>query len=147
MAKKIGFHISGVFIYALPTETHDDRMRCVRLSRELNLDMIRFNNATPYPGTAFYHLALKSNNLNIQGSYENFNSVSTIIENPFRKIPFSYIPDGSSENEIRNDILFSYLAFYFNINKIKMMMFSKNEAVMRWFNPGKKLLDLFLKSQ
>ncbi len=144
MAKEIGFHISGVFIYGFPNETHEERMNCVKLSNELKMDLVRFNNATPYPGTELYEIAKKENRLNIQGLYENFNSVSVMIENPFKKIPFSYVPVGSSEEEIRNDILFSLLAFYLNIDRIKML-FSKSDATKRWFNPGNRIKDVFRK--
>lgn len=144
MAKRIGFHVSATFIYGLPTETHEDRMGCIKLSKELRLDMPKFNNATPYPGTMLYEIAKKENRLNIVGLYENFNSVSAIIENPFKKIPFSYVPVGSTEEEIRNDILFSHLLFYLNTKKIRMM-FSKRGATKRWFNPGNKLRDKFQK--
>ena len=89
MAKEIGFHVSATFIYGLPGETHQDRLDSVLLSKNLKLDMVRYNNATPYPGTELYEIARKENRLNIQGIYENFNSVSTFIENPFKKIPFS----------------------------------------------------------
>ena len=145
MAKLIGFHVSATFIYGLPTETHEDRMSCIKLSKELKLDMPRFNNATPYPGTMLYKIAKNENGLNIVGLYENFNSVSAMIENPFKKIPFSYVPVGSSEEEIRNDILFSHLLIYLDIRKIRMM-FSKRGATKRWFNPGNKLRDKFQKA-
>ena len=145
IAKEIGFHVSATFIYGLPGETHKDRMDCLRLSKELKLDMVRYNNATPYPGTELYEIAKKENRLTIQGIYQNFSSVSAFIEKPFNKIPFSYVPIGSSEKEIRNDIIFSYLSFYLNINKIKMMMFSRNNAVKRWFNPGEKSGDIIKK--
>ena len=145
MAKELGFHVSAAFIYGFPTETHSDRINCARLSKELEIDMARFNNATPYPGTELYQIAKKEGALNIQNDYENFISVSTFIENPFKKIPFSYVPVGSSEEEIRNDILFSHLLIYLDIRKIRMM-FSKRGATKRWFNPGNKLRDKFQKA-
>jgi len=49
ISKKIGYYVSATFIYALPTETHKDRMDCAMLSKDLQIDMVRFNNATPYP--------------------------------------------------------------------------------------------------
>jgi radical SAM superfamily enzyme YgiQ (UPF0313 family) len=143
LSKKIGFHVSATFIYSLPTETYQDRMNCVKLSRELNLDMMRYNNATPYPGTELYEIAKKEKHLNIQGVYENFNSVSTFIENPFRKIPFSYVPSGSTEEEIRRDILFSYFSYYFDLQRLKQI-FAKPELGVGWFNAGEDLID-FLK--
>ena len=144
MAKEIGFHISATFMYGLPTETHEDRLNCLKLSKEFKLDLVRFNNATPYPGTVLNKVAMKENRLCVKGLYENFNSVSATIESPFRKLPFSYVPVGSSEEEIRNDILFSLLAFYFDFDRIKML-FSKSEATKRWFNPGDSGNGLFRK--
>lgn len=142
MAKKIGFYVSATFIYALPTETRRDRMDCVRLSKELDIDMVRYNNATPYPGTELYDIAKGENRLNIQGLYENFISASTLVESPFKKIRFSYLPEGNTENEIRDDILYSHLAFYLgNISKVKKIITGKDKGV-GWFSSGEKLAEV-----
>ncbi|MBF0472983.1 MAG: B12-binding domain-containing radical SAM protein [Nitrospirae bacterium] len=141
MAKDIGFHVSATFIFGLPGETHKDRMDSALLSKKLKLDMVRFNNATPYPGTALYELAVKEKRLYKQGDYDNFLSVSTFVENPFNPIPFSYIPEGNTEDEIRNDILFSYLIFYLNYDKLKSIFKSPDKGVA-WFNAGEKILEL-----
>ena len=110
LAKKVGFSVSATFLFCIPGETHADRMNCVRLSQDLKLDLVRFNNATPYPGTRLFQIAQEQGRLCVQGEYENFNSVSALIENPFRKIPLSFVPEGATAAEIRHDILFSYLA-------------------------------------
>ncbi len=144
MAKELGFHVSAAFIYGFPTETHSDRISCAKLSKELEIDMARFNNATPYPGTELYQIAKKEGALNIQNNYENFLSVSTFIENPFKKIPFSYVPIGSTENEIRNDILFSYIIFYMDIKKIKRILTTPGEGA-GWFTAGEKMMETFKK--
>lgn len=133
MAKEIGFHVSATFIYGLPTETHKDRIDCAKLANDLEIDMVRFNNATPYPGTELYDIAKKSNLLYIQGDYENFNSVSTFIENPFHPVPFSYVPEGMTEEEIRNDIIQSYFMFYLHLGKLERMFNRRDEGV-GWFN-------------
>lgn len=144
MAKEIGFHVSATFIYALPGETHQDRMDCVRLSRELKLDMVRYNNSTPYPGTELYEIAKREGRLNIQGLYENFNSVSTFIENPFKRIPFSYVPPDNTEDEIRRDLLFSYFSFYLDASRLKNILARPDQGV-GWFNAGEKMLDMIKK--
>lgn len=141
MAKQIGFHISATFIYGLPGETHSDRMDCLKLSKELRLDMVRYNNATPYPGTELYEMAKKEGRLKVQGLYENFISVSTFIESPFSEIPFSYVPAGNSEQEIRDDILYSYFIFYSNFNKVKEILINPNKG-LGWFNAGETALKL-----
>ena len=134
-AKELNYRVSGTFIYAIPGETHRDRMDTLRLSKDLKLDMVRYNNATPYPGTPLYRMAKKDNGLVVQGRYTNFISVSTFIENPFRKIPFSYVPPGSTEKEIRYDILASYLAFYLNFRRLKGT-FAGQKNGPRWFHVG-----------
>ena len=137
MAKKIGFHVSATFIYGLPGETPQNRIDCLRLSRELKLDMVRYNNATPYPGTELYEIAKKENRLNIQGLYENFNSVSVFIENPFKKIPFSYVPENNTEDSIRRDLLFSYFSFYLNVNRLRNILMKPDSGV-GWFDAGQR---------
>jgi len=137
MAKSAGFIVSAAFIYGIPGETHEDRMNCVKYTDELGLDMVRYNNATPYPGTELFDIAKRENRLNIQGLYENFNSVAVFIENPFKKIPFSYVPPDNSENDIRMDILISYLHFYFDFKKLKKILTKPDE--LGWFNPGDDL--------
>lgn len=144
MAKKIGFHVSATFVYGFPGETHDDRMKCAALSNDLKLDMVRFNNATPYPGTELYQIAKNEGRLNVQGLYENFVSVSTFIENPLHKIPFSYVPVGSTERQIRHDILYSYFKFYLNKNRLKQV-FTRPDQGAGWFNAGEKVKEVISK--
>ena len=144
MAKEIGFHVSATFIYALPGETHQDRMDSINLSRDLQLDMVRFNNATPYPGTELYEIAKSEKRLNVQGLWENFNSVSTFIENPFNRIPFSYVPQGNTEEEIRRDILFSYFSYYLDFKRLKKIFTSPDKGV-GWFNAGERIREIFKK--
>lgn len=145
MAKQIGFYVSATFIYGFPGETHKDRMDCLKLSKELKLDMVRYNNATPYPGTELYDIAKGENRIKISGLYENFISVSAFIEHPFKKIPFSYVPAGNSEEEIRNDLLYSYLAFYLDFNKIKNIL-GNPEKGSGWFNAGETISSLIKKT-
>jgi len=140
MAKKIGFHVSATFIYGLPGDSFKNRMNCIRLTDDLKLDMVRYNNATPYPGTELYEIARKEGRLNIKGLYENFFSVSAFIENPFKSIPFTYIPEGNTEDEIRRDILFSYFRYYLDIDKLKSI-FEKPEQNVGWFNAGNHLIE------
>ena len=115
------------------------------MSQELDLDLVRFNNATPYPGTRLFEMAKAEGRLNVQGEYENFCSVSTFIENPFRKIPLSYVPQGATANELRYDILVSYLAFYFNWHRLKKI-FAKPDTNAGWFVAGRSCVAVLEKS-
>lgn len=142
MAKDIGFSIVATYIYAFPTETHKDRMDCVRMGKELNIDLVKFNNATPYPGTVLNDIAKRENRLNIQGLYENFYTISAFAESPFKKIPFSYVPEGNTEEEIRNDILYSHYAFYLDINKIRNIFRLPTKGLNFEFEAGRTVIAL-----
>ena len=144
LSKKLGFHVSATYIFALPTETHADRMLCAKQANELEVDLVRFNNATPYPGTVLYHQVQQEGRLNIQGYYDNFNSVGAFIEPPWKKIPFTYIPVGESERQIRVDILWSYWQTYINWRRIKQLLTRPDQGV-GWFDAGGNLMESFKK--
>jgi radical SAM superfamily enzyme YgiQ (UPF0313 family) len=138
MAKEAGFIVGATFIYGIPGETHEDRMACIRLADELKLDMVRYNNATPYPGTELFEIAKREGRLRVKGLYENFNSVGCFVENPFKRTPFSYVPMNYSEDDIRMDILLSYLHFYLDTKKMIRILI-KDE--LGWFSAGSTLLE------
>ncbi|HNV85642.1 MAG TPA: radical SAM protein [Candidatus Omnitrophota bacterium] len=130
-AKQAGFKIRATFIFGLPGDSRENRMASVRMDQKLKLDVVRYNNATPFPGTELYEIAKKQNRLNVKGLWENFNSVSLLIENPFKPTPFSYVPPGSTEAEIRRDLLYAYFASYARFRRIW-----DNLSVLD-FRPGK----------
>ncbi len=111
LAKKFGFQVSGTFILGLPTETREERAATYRLAKELSLDYVRFNNATPYPGTKLYEIAKSENRLNAGKRWENLNACGTLVGSPFRSSPLAYVPLTASEAELRYDIL-KYNLFY-----------------------------------
>jgi len=111
LAKKFGLQVSGTFILGLPTETKDEREAAYRLAKELSLDYVRFNNATPYPGTELCEIARKENRFNPGDNWENLNACGTLVQSPFKKSPLAYVPLTASEKELRYDIL-KYNLFY-----------------------------------
>lgn len=143
LAKSIGYKVNATFIYALPTDSHSTRMQCIDLSNALQLNLVRFNNATPYPGTELYDIALSQDRLHIEGIYKNFNAVSTISENPFDPTPFAYVPPNDTESCIRRDILYSYFSFYINKTRLSQV-FNKSSTNSGWFNVGKNIIPIAL---
>jgi len=134
MAKEIGFFIEATFLFGIPGESHKDRMNCFMMAKELGIDRVRFNNITPYPGTALYEIAKQQGRLHVKGNYENFNSVSVFIENPFSKIPLSYVPPGSTEAEIRYDVLACFSLFLWH-RVLRFRGNVKTESAFKWFKP------------
>ena len=144
LAKKIGFFVSGNFIFGLPGETPQDRKDAFKLAKKLNLDIVKYNNATPYPGTELYEIAKKENRLFIQGLYENLNSVSSFIEKPFKRTPFSYLPEGNTERQIKYDIYLGSLKFYFNYKRF-VRVFTNPDKNVAWFDFGHSFRDFIAK--
>ena len=113
MAQKFGFQISGTFILGLPTETRDERKMAYRLAGELSLDYVRFNNATPYPGTKLYEIAVEEKRLNAGDNWENLNACGTLVSSVFKNNRLAYVPASVSEKELKHDILKYNLLYSF----------------------------------
>ena len=139
VAKEVGMHVAGTYIFGLPGDTHEQRLDSIRASERLGLNAVRFNNATPYPGTSLYNTAKQQGRLyNPGGMYENFLAVSAITENPFRSVPFAYVPpgEGNSEAEIKRDVLLAHLISYSHLPTLFRTIFS-NEGSSNWFVVGR----------
>jgi len=111
LSKEVGFQVSGTFILGLPTETKEERRAAYKLAKDLSLDYVRFNNATPYPGTKLYDIAKEENRLNVGKNWENLNACSTLVESPFRENSLAYVPATATEKELKYEIL-QYNLFY-----------------------------------
>jgi len=118
LAKQMGFSVSAAFILGLPTETKKERRQAYRMAKELDLDDVRFNNATPYPGTVLYKIAIEENRFNPGKDWENLNACGTFVEGPFTKSSLAYVPTTTTEKELRKDILRANLFFWFRPKRI-----------------------------
>lgn len=103
--KAAGFKVAGTFILGLPTETREERWQAYRLANELDLDYVRFNNPTPYPGTELYEIGKKEGGLHIEENWTNLNAVATLVGGPKLKTPLAYVPTTTTEKELRRDLL------------------------------------------
>lgn len=111
LAKKYKFSVSGTFILGLPTETKKERQEAYRLAKVLRLDYVRFNNATPYPGTKLCDIAKLENRFNPGKTWENLNACGSVVRSPFKSSPLAYVPLTATEKELEHDIL-KYNLFY-----------------------------------
>lgn len=131
LAQKYGFQLSGTFILGLPTETKQERLMAYKMARKF-LDYVRFNNATPYPGTKLYEIALNEKRLNVGKDWENLNACGTLVEGPFSKRHLAYVPAGTTELELKKDILKYNLLFSFRWKVVANLLNSKR-GTAGWF--------------
>lgn len=131
LIKSMGLNIAGAFILGLPTETRQERWQSYHLAKDLDIDYVRFNNATPYPGTVLYKIAKEEGRLNIYGTWENFNAVATLIGG-LSGMPLAYVPATTTEKELKKDILKTN--FYFSLRPQKVIqVFTDGLGAAGWF--------------
>lgn len=112
LAQQHGFTIDTTFIYGIPGETRADRVESLRLATFLDVDKARFNNATPYPGTKFYEIARRENNLNIVGHWENFTPTGVLASSNPDAAALPYYPQGSTPQEIIRDVIQANMLYF-----------------------------------
>lgn len=130
MLKKNGFSVNGFFVFGLPQETAQDRLKGYLLAKSLSLDYAKFNNAVPYPGTKLFEIAQKEGTLNIAPDWENFNSVGSVVDGIFSKSKLPYVPANTTELALRRDMVRANLYFY--LSKLAAI-FAPQKGHPGWF--------------
>lgn len=145
LAHKMGLQTLGTFIIGFPTETDEERRETVSLAMSLPLDVLRINIAVPYPGTPFYEMV--KDRLTISEGWRNFNVVSPLVTGPFRKLPLPYVPEGTTENELRRLMLWNNLRFWLRPKGLMAFFFRKSTFVtrkpMHWYRDPEYLKGIF----
>ena len=57
MAKEAGLQVVASFVLGIPGETWEEALETIRFAKKLDPDFAQFSLATPFPGTALYHMA------------------------------------------------------------------------------------------
>jgi radical SAM superfamily enzyme YgiQ (UPF0313 family) len=117
MTKEVGIKVSTTFIFGIPTETREERLKSFRDAMALPLDGVRFNTAIPYPGTKLYEIAKNEGNLKILDDWGNFNVQYYIMSDD---IP--YVPKGMDRRLLIYDTMMANLSFYFRPRGIINML-------------------------
>ena len=162
LAKKHGFGVSGTFILGLPTETREERWQAYRLAKELDLDYVRFNNATPYPGTHLYEIAKAEDRLFVEKDWSNLNACASLVHDSLTGSRLPYVPVETDEKTLRNDIIRANLFFSLRPKKVFRLLvkrigpagwfylpprwYLKPQEWFSLFRLAQKLLKSFIKS-
>jgi len=103
--RKAGFETSVFMIFGLPTETAKEREETFRLVQSLNVQMSKYNNLIPYPGTPLYTDLKDSPRVKILPGWSNFNSTLSATRSVFDKTPLPYVSETMGEFELKRDII------------------------------------------
>ncbi|MDD5116727.1 MAG: radical SAM protein [Candidatus Omnitrophica bacterium] len=132
LTKKYGFGVSGTFIFGLPTETREERWKAYKLAKELDLDYVRFNNPTPYPGTKLYEIAKSEGRLFVEEGWANLNACASLVQDSLAESRLPYLPQGCEENELKRDIIRANL--FFSLRPMKVFkLLVKRIGPAGWF--------------
>lgn len=113
LAQANGINVSLFMIFGLPTETHEDRMASFRFVHEMGIRFTKFNNLIPYPGTKLFNEVKNSGRMHVSANWSNFNSTLTATRTIFDTTPLPYIPEGTSEWQLKRDIFRCNMSWYF----------------------------------
>ncbi|HOY31899.1 MAG TPA: radical SAM protein [Bacteroidales bacterium] len=125
LAKKTGYKVIANYLYCLPGETTEDRKECLRFSIQNNIDVVKFNNVVPYPGTRLFNTYNTTPFIRTMRDYRNYNSQLILITPFWRKIIFPFIPAKNTKQMIIHDTWSSYLKFYFRAKILKSIVRDK----------------------
>jgi hypothetical protein len=100
-----GFETSLFMIFGLPTETAREREETFKLVQSLDVQMSKYNNLIPYPGTPLYTDLKDSPRVKVMPGWANFNSTLSATRSIFDKTPLPYVPETVGEFELKRDII------------------------------------------
>jgi anaerobic magnesium-protoporphyrin IX monomethyl ester cyclase len=103
--QKAGFETSLFMIFGLPSEMAKEREETYKLVQSLNVQMSKYNNLIPYPGTPLYTDLKMSPRVKILPGWSNFNSTLSATRSIFDKTPLPYVPETMGEFELKRDII------------------------------------------
>lgn len=132
MAKRHGFGVSGTFIFGLPTETRRERWQAYEMAKELDLDYVRFNNATPYPGTRLFEIAKEEGRLFADEGWTNLNACGSLVQDGSFSTRLPYVPVGCDEKTLKKDVVRANLYYSFRPVRIWRLL-SKRVGPAGWF--------------
>jgi len=147
LAQKWGMDVILFMIFGLPTETRADRVASYNLTKRLKLQLNKFNNLIPYPGTKLYNELKDSPGMHVEPYWKNFNSTLTATRSIFDTTPLPYVPDGTTAWELKRDIFRYNMNFYFHPRTfLKILTEKKGTAFVKfpqyWYFKPKEVFEM-----
>lgn len=93
--KKAGILTQGLFMLGLPGETRGTCIDTINFAKELDCDIVKFNIATPYPGSRFFEDYSKTKQLHKPEILTSWIDWTAFFED------LAYVPDGMDSETLR----------------------------------------------
>jgi radical SAM superfamily enzyme YgiQ (UPF0313 family) len=135
--KKAGILSQGLFILGLPGENVETCKDTIKFAKELDCDIVKFNLATPYPGSRFFKDYIQEKELDNPGKYSSWLDWS----DPFGEL--IYVPEGMDSQGLRGLQRNSMLGFYLRPRIILKHIFKRTVSYKDIFYGGLWLILLF----
>ena len=131
LAKKHCMSVSLFMLFGIPTETSEDRKASFSIVQKARVSTAKYNNLVPYPGTPIYENLKGSNRICIEGNWNNFNSTMSVTRSIFDRTPLVYVPETTSEFELKRDIIRYNLLTFMTPRVLKPLLTSS--AATDWY--------------
>jgi anaerobic magnesium-protoporphyrin IX monomethyl ester cyclase len=148
LCKKYGINITLGMIYGFPTESKADREESHRVVQKADVGFVKYNNLVPYPGTPLYDQAKQTGRMYIAPGWKNFNSTLSFTHSIFSTTPVPFVPNGTSEFELKRDIIRRNFQYYFQLKIIKKMLIGERgvgwvKLPPKWYFKPMEIFGLF----
>ena len=144
LGKKHGMDISLFMIFGLPTETRNERETTFQVVQEARVQASKYNNLIPYPGTPIYNDLKQGNRIHVAPGWSNFNSTLSVTRSIFDRTPLPYVPETTSEFELKRDIIKYNLKTYVTPRAVGAILLGKKgpgwyRLPDRWYTKPREL--------
>ena len=144
LGKKHGFEISLFMIFGLPTETSGERETSFRVVQGAKVQASKYNNLIPYPGTPIFTDLKDKDRIHVEPGWANFNSTLSVTRSIFDKTPLPYVPETTSEFELKRDIIKYNMKTYVTPRAVMAILLGKKgpgwyQLPERWYLKPREL--------
>lgn len=105
-AKEAGMNVRAFFVLGMPGETLETIDQTVQFAIDLELDVPTFYVLALYPGNELYKIAQQEGKV----VHHDFSQYTSIID--VQETRLSYVPEGMTEQELRDAIAAAYKMYY-----------------------------------
>ena len=107
-----------------------------RAYEDAKVQASKYNNLIPYPGTPIYTDLKLTDRIHVEPGWANFNSTLSVTRSVFDKTPLPYVPETTSEFELKRDIIKYNMKTYVTLRAVMAILLERGPVVSpagRWY--------------